>query len=78
MFIDAGYSGDWSRIGALTKETELQLQGLLPVVVLGHGACAAVAGAISAKRGENWVPRAAKTMAGGFVTLVEVILLPDN
>lgn len=26
MMIDAGYSGDWSRIGAISKDTEAQLQ----------------------------------------------------
>lgn len=78
MLIDAAYSGDWSRIGAITKEQELQLQGIVPIAFIGHGMCAATAGAISAKRGENWVPRAAKTMASGFVGLVEVILLPES
>ena len=78
MLLDAAYSGDWSRIGAITKEQELQLQNLVPVVVAGHGACAVAAGTISAGRGENWAPRAAKTMASGFVGLVEVALLPQK
>lgn len=26
MMVDAGYSGDWSRIGAISKENEAQLQ----------------------------------------------------
>lgn len=25
-FVDAGYSGDWSRIGAISRETEAQLR----------------------------------------------------
>lgn len=34
-FVDAGFSGDWSRIGVLTKETEGELQmaaiGVVPL-----------------------------------------------
>lgn len=78
MLVDAAYSGDWSRIGAISKEQEMQLQGLVPLVVGGHGACAAAAGVISAKRGENWAPRALKTFGAGFVGLVEVALVPQE
>lgn len=78
MLLDAAYSGDWSRIGAITKEQEVQLQGFVPVVISGHSLCAVVAGAISARRGEQgWPLRAAKTLASGVVGVVEVALLPD-
>jgi hypothetical protein len=79
MFIDAGFSGDWSRIGAITREQESELRSLLPVVVGGHGVCAIVAAAVSLRRNEpNWALRGLKTLAGGFVTLVEVLLVPDT
>jgi hypothetical protein len=77
MLLDAAYSGDWSRIGAITTEQEQQLQALVPVALGGHAACAAAAGVVSARRGEAWAPRAAKTLAGGFVSLLEVVVLPD-
>lgn len=50
-FIDAGYSRDWSRIGAISEQTEEGLRGL--AVTLGelHVAAAAAAGAVAAKRG---------------------------
>ncbi|KAG0620860.1 hypothetical protein M758_4G250200, partial [Ceratodon purpureus] len=32
-FVDAGYSGDWSRIGALSRETEAQLRTAAYVIV---------------------------------------------
>lgn len=78
MLLDAAYSGDWSRIGAITKEDEVFLQSLVPIVFFGHTLCAAAAGYISFNRGENWVPRALKTVASGFVGLVEVVLLPAS
>jgi len=78
MVLDAAYSGDWSRIGAITKEQEVQLQGFVPIIVGGHGACAAAAGVISARRGERWVPRAVKTLGAGFVGLIEVALVPEK
>ena len=78
MLLDAGYSGDWSRIGAITTDQEAALRGLVPIVVGGHGACAAAAAVVSARRGEAWPLRAAKTFASGFVGLVEVVLLPDE
>lgn len=32
MLVDAAYSGDWSRIGAITRDTELQLQKVATAV----------------------------------------------
>ena len=79
MLIDAAYSGDWSRIGALSKEQELQLHKFVPIAIGGHAVCAVVAGSISKQRGEStWILRSVKTLASGFVGLVEVILLPEE
>jgi hypothetical protein len=78
--IDAAYSGDWSRIGVITEEQELFLQEvLLPFEAVGHGLCGVFAGWVSSQRGEeNWAKRAVKTLAGGAVTLIEVIVLPEE
>jgi hypothetical protein len=76
--LDAAYSGDWSRIGAITVEQEAQLRALVPVAAGGHAACAACAAVVSARRGERWAPRAAKTLASGFVGLLEVALVPQD
>ena len=77
MFLDAAYSGDWSRIGAISKDTEEKLQSVAPVAILGHTILSIIAATISARRGDkNWQLRGLKTLAGGFVTLIEVILVP--
>jgi hypothetical protein len=79
MLFDAAYSGDWSRIGVLTKDQELQLQAFVPIAVGGHGLCCIAAGYISKNRGEaSWPIRSIKALAAGFVGLVEVILLPEE
>lgn len=79
MLIDAAYSGDWSRIGVITKQQEIELQSIIPFEAVGHSVCAVAAGAISAQRGEErWALRALKAFAGGVVSLVEVILLPSK
>ena len=79
MLIDAAYSGDWSRIGVITKQQELQLQSIIPFEAAGHSLCAVAAGAISAKRGEErWALRALKAFAGGIVSLIEVVLVPAS
>lgn len=41
-----------------------------------HLLCGGAAAAISARRGEAWLPRTAKVLAVGFLALVEVALLP--
>lgn len=77
MLVDAAYSGDWSRIGAISHEMEVQLQSIVPLVAVGHGICAIGSGMVSARRGESrWPWRALKALGGGFVTLLEVFLMP--
>lgn len=78
MLLDAAYSGDWSRIGVLTKDEEVALQGLVPFEAVGHSAAAVAAALVSSRRGEDWVPRALKAFFGGIVTLIEVVLVPSN
>lgn len=43
---DAAYSGDWSRIGAISADTEPVLQKLTIIAWSGHALCAALAAAI--------------------------------
>jgi hypothetical protein len=79
MLFDAADSGDWSRIGVISKETERVLQGIVPIAIGGHAVCALVAGYISKQRGEaSYMTRSIKALAAGVVGLVEVILLPEE
>lgn len=58
--IDAAYSGDWSRIGAISKETEGQLQGIVPLLGAFHLTCAPVAGLVAAQKKVPVLPAVAK------------------
>ena len=58
--IDAAYSGDWSRIGVLSKEAELGLQSLLGLLGLFHVACGGVTAIDAAQKGYNPVPQTLK------------------
>jgi len=79
MLVDAAYSGDWSRIGAITKAQEKELQGIFRIALVGHAVCAVVAASLSSRRGDKtWALRGAKVLATGFVGLVEVALLPEK
>jgi len=71
-FLDAGYSRDWSRIGAISEETEAGLRAL--AVTLGelHLVAATGAGAVAAKRGLPMPPAVAKTLLIGFLAFLEV------
>lgn len=51
MLVDAAYSGDWSRIGAISKDTETQLKGVAPLVGAFHLFCAPVAAVVASRRG---------------------------
>ena len=50
-FLDAGYSGDWSRIGAVSVETEAALRRAAVILAELHVVAAGAAGAVAAKRG---------------------------
>jgi hypothetical protein len=77
-FVDAAYSGDWARVGALTLEQEAALRQPAALALGAHATEGAIAGAISFRRGEaRWPLRMAKGFAGGATTILEVILLPD-
>lgn len=79
MLFDAAGSGDWSRIGVITKEQELQLQAFVPIAIGAHVMCCVGAGYISKQRGESsWLSRSIKALVSGLVGVAEVILLPEE
>lgn len=71
-FIDAGYSRDWTRIGAITNEQEQTLRDLAITLGEFHITCAGLAGAVASKRNLPLAPAVAKTLLIGFLAFVEV------
>lgn len=55
--IDAGYSGDWSRIGVLTPQQEQFIQGFVVLLGFFHIFCAAIAAKLAYESELN-VPKA--------------------
>ena len=63
LFQDAAYSGDWSRIGVISTETERFLQTFCLFGVAIHALLGVAAAKISMDRGErNWWVRGLKTV----------------
>ncbi|PRW32625.1 cytochrome p450 isoform A [Chlorella sorokiniana] len=79
MLVDAGFSGDWSRIGAISTDQEAALRQVAAYVGCFHLLCGAAAAAVSSRRGEQqWPARTAKVLAVGGLALLEVLLLPEG
>ena len=76
--VDAAYSGDWSRIGAISKGTEEALKPL--VVALGgvHLVCAGVAGAAASRKGNSVPKAAAKAALVGFLAAAEAVFAAED
>lgn len=75
MAVDAGFSGDWSRIGAITTDQEAFIRAFLVFVAVAHGALGVVAYDIALKRGRDRsgaVLAFLKVFVVGFTALVEV------
>ena len=75
MAVDAGYSGDWSRIGAITTDQEAFIRAFLVFVAVAHGVLGVVAYDIALKRGRDRggaVLAFLKVFVVGFTALVEV------
>lgn len=70
-FIDAGYSGDWSRIGAISTELEAKLRFYALVLLGVHVVAAAAAGKVAESRGLPVAPAVAKTFSVGFLAFLE-------
>ena len=66
--IDAGYSGDWSRIGVLTPELENVIKGLLVSLGFFHIFCGSIAAVAASKKGYNPLPATAKVMNHSCMT----------
>ena len=79
MYLDAAFSGDWSRIGVISKEQEQVLRSFFVISVSIHGILGLAAGAISLKRGEkSFAIRAIKTFVVGIVGFAEVWYLGED
>lgn len=76
--VDAAYSGDWSRIGAISGGTEEALKPLVAALGAFHAACAGIAGVAASRKG-NSVPRAAaKAALVGFLAAVEAVFAEEG
>ncbi|KAL3149752.1 hypothetical protein ABBQ38_013578 [Trebouxia sp. C0009 RCD-2024] len=72
--IDAAWSGDWSRIGVISKSTEQFLQSALTALGGWHllmGMCAYI---IASQNGRPELPATAKALAVGTLPVLELIL----
>jgi hypothetical protein len=67
------WSGDWSRIGAISKDTEAALRPVTGAIAAVHAASAAVAWAAAAGRGASPVWPAAKAAAVGVLAALEAV-----
>lgn len=72
--IDAAWSGDWSRIGAISKDTELFLQSAMTVFGAWHlfmGMCAYI---IADQNSQPALAVTAKALAVGTLPVLELML----
>lgn len=72
--VDAGWSGDWSRIGAITTEDEAAARGIASAIGTFHLACAPLAALAASRRNRPVVPATAKTLLVGGLALAEAVL----
>jgi len=76
--VDAGWSGDWSRIGAITVENENQARWVVEhVVVPGHLITAALTYFVLREDDDRDV-RAVKSFVVGFATLFAALVQKEN
>lgn len=66
---DAGFSGDWSRIGVLTTFQEQQLQQLTVAIACVHITCSL--GLALSGRGDRWL--VLKALATGPLAVAEAV-----
>ncbi|GMH40635.1 hypothetical protein BSKO_08539 [Bryopsis sp. KO-2023] len=71
--VDAAYSGDWSRIGAISKADEAFLQQIVWIVFGVHVASSLGAAKLKSDRGQDWLIPAGKALAVGFLAFIEVV-----
>lgn len=76
--IDAGWSGDWSRIGAITGDDEAAVRATLPYVGAFHLVCAPVAYFAAASKGNDPVKATFKTLLIGGLACGEALFRPPG
>jgi len=76
--VDAGWSGDWSRIEAITVEQEAQCRSLAASIGTLHLVLSPTAAFVASTRGQDWRPAFAKTMLVGGLSFIEVCLRGDE
>lgn len=69
--VDAGWSGDWSRIGALTEAQEANARAFIEFVCVAHAAAALAARDVALKRGRDGTWAFIKTFVVGFMGFVD-------
>lgn len=76
--IDAGYSGDWSRIGAISQQDEANIQHLLPSLAAFHAFSAVISGIAAAKGGRPIVwPVTKGALVGGLAMFEQLLQVSD-
>jgi hypothetical protein len=73
MLFDACYSGDWSRIGAISRDTEAALVPVTAAVAAVHCASAAVAWRAASSRGASPLWPATKALAVGVLAALQAV-----
>ena len=71
--IDCGWSGDWSRIGAVTTENEAQARWLVLHLVLPAHAVTSGVTYWATEREEKKIENAARSFAVGGLTMIKVL-----
>eukprot|EP00878_Enallax_costatus_P003398 GHUV01003607.1.p1 GENE.GHUV01003607.1~~GHUV01003607.1.p1 ORF type:complete len:210 (+),score=59.55 GHUV01003607.1:313-942(+) len=70
--VDAAYSGDWVRVGAITPEVESLLQKVVWVIVSLHLVCGVSAAVLAEQRGKSAVKAGLKGLLFGTLAIYEV------
>lgn len=73
MIFDAAWSGDWSRIGAISKDTEAALKPVTAAITAVHAASGAVAFRAASARGASPLWPTAKALAVGVLAALEAV-----
>ncbi|KAL0039444.1 hypothetical protein WJX79_008666 [Trebouxia sp. C0005] len=72
--VDAAFSGDWSRIGAISKDTELWLQSALGLLGIWHLIMGAAAYSIAEQHGRPKLLATIKALGVGVIPVLELML----
>jgi len=70
--VDAAFSGDWSRIGVITQDTELLLQKVVAFIVIAHTVVALLTAQLASKKGLPVAESGVKGFLFGTMELYKV------